>query len=86
MHVNFLEWCLDEWSDNYDNVSKDGSPRGNILRDDKIHVLRGGSWLSSPDTCRSAYRYKPQKSDRSDSSFGLQVVCEISRFISRNSF
>jgi eukaryotic-like serine/threonine-protein kinase len=59
MHGNLWEWCLDEWSDNYNNVSTDGSPEGDITSkvSSKAHaVMRGGSWYDLRVYCRSAYR------------------------------
>jgi formylglycine-generating enzyme required for sulfatase activity len=54
MHGNVFEWCLDQWdgSDNYadlpatDPLCETGSDR----------VFRGGSWYSSAQDCRVAYR------------------------------
>jgi eukaryotic-like serine/threonine-protein kinase len=58
MHGNLWEWCLDEWTDNYENSSSDGGVRASTSSKniDKTHVLRGGSWFFNPDVCRSAYR------------------------------
>jgi eukaryotic-like serine/threonine-protein kinase len=58
MHGNLWEWCLDEWSGNYNNAPNDGSAKGNITSRDsnRMHVLRGGSWILNPYLCRSAFR------------------------------
>jgi formylglycine-generating enzyme required for sulfatase activity len=37
-------------------------------------VLRGGSWLNSPRSCRSAYRYRVRPGD-AISYVGFRVVC-----------
>jgi formylglycine-generating enzyme required for sulfatase activity len=39
-----------------------------------VRVLRGGSWLSLRDACRSAARYGALP-DQSYCSFGFRVVC-----------
>ncbi|MFN9717593.1 MAG: SUMF1/EgtB/PvdO family nonheme iron enzyme [Planctomycetota bacterium] len=56
MHGNQNEWC----SDQYAFFNNDGP-----LND---RVLRGGSWASSEQLCRSAYRYKFSRADREDTS------------------
>ena len=54
MHGNVYEWVQDCWNDNYEGAPTDGSAResGNC----GTHVLRGGSWSSSPKFLRSALR------------------------------
>jgi formylglycine-generating enzyme required for sulfatase activity len=55
MHGNVMEWCEDNWHDNYKGAPADGSawvdnkPGGD-------RVVRGGSWNYGHGTCRSAYR------------------------------
>ncbi len=56
MHGNVWEWCLDSWHENYQGAPTDGS--GWMKMNDGYHLLRGGSWGSNPDYCRSAYRVK----------------------------
>jgi formylglycine-generating enzyme required for sulfatase activity len=54
MHGNVWEWCLDTYQDSYVGAPSDGSAwiqSGNAYR-----VLRGGSWFSFVNTCRSANR------------------------------
>jgi len=58
MSGNVWEWCEDDWHGNYQGAPADerawvDEPRGSI------RVCRGGSWLSSADFCRVAYRYYP---------------------------
>ena len=71
MHGNVWEWVADTWHDNYTGAPNDGSIWGK-LGDKKAKVLRGGSWISNPNSCRSAYR------SRYDhvwyNSFGARVV------------
>jgi formylglycine-generating enzyme required for sulfatase activity len=54
MHGNVWEWCLDDWHDNYSNAPKDGSVWTSQSGNRK--VLRGGSWINYPHSCRSASR------------------------------
>ena len=75
LHGNVLEWCLDEWIDNYNLVPTDGSARGNISSRDgnKVRLLRGGSWVNYASNCRSANRYSATASYRLGVS-GFRVV------------
>jgi eukaryotic-like serine/threonine-protein kinase len=84
MHGNVWEWCLDEWFENYQGAPSDGSARGNVdLRDaansadldDRVRVVRGGSWFSHGNTCRAASRTGLFGLFRHD-NYGLRVVCE----------
>lgn len=54
MHGNVAEWCNDLYAGNYYGKSPGKDPRG--PKEGKERVLRGGSWKSSAETCRSAYR------------------------------
>ena len=54
MHGNVAEWCNDLYAENYYGQSSEKNPRG--PKEGKERVLRGGSWKSSAETCRSAYR------------------------------
>jgi acetoin utilization deacetylase AcuC-like enzyme/formylglycine-generating enzyme required for sulfatase activity len=54
MHGNVTEWCNDLYSEDYYTQSREKNPKG--PREGKERVLRGGSWKSSAETCRSAYR------------------------------
>jgi formylglycine-generating enzyme required for sulfatase activity len=73
MHGNVSEWCLDHWHENYEGAPTDGSawlPGG----EEDSRVLRGGSWLNLPDSCRSASRDRFSSTSR-HSSVGFRVVC-----------
>ena len=75
MHGNVWEWCLDTWHDNYQGAPTDGTAwttGGNS----KLAILRGGSWISNPAFCRSAYRYWGYPGGRLN-YVGFRVVCEI---------
>ncbi len=77
MHGNVWEWCADTWHDNYDGAPTDGSvwtENGN----DNHSSLRGGSWCSNPDVCRSALRLCSDRPD-SYSDDGFRVVCVFGR-------
>jgi len=54
MHGNVAEWCNDYYAENYYSQSPEKNPKG--PEDGKERVLRGGSWKSGAETCRSAYR------------------------------
>jgi acetoin utilization deacetylase AcuC-like enzyme/formylglycine-generating enzyme required for sulfatase activity len=54
MHGNVAEWCNDLYAEGYYSQSPDKDPTG--PKEGKERVLRGGSWKSSAETCRSAYR------------------------------
>jgi len=68
MHGNVSEWCTDEY----------GPYRADPVRDPKGpakgtgHVVRGGSWRSSPGACRAAFR---SGSEAGSYNIGLRVVC-----------
>jgi sulfatase modifying factor 1 len=54
MHGNVAEWCNDWYAEEYD-AAVERDPRGPASGDER--VLRGGSWTSDADLCRSAARY-----------------------------
>jgi formylglycine-generating enzyme required for sulfatase activity len=83
MHGNVWEWCLDQWHANYEGAPLDGSAwvdadaiNADVNKDDKSggRLLRGGSWLNPPGSCRSAYRIR-LRPGKVRNDVGLRVVC-----------
>ncbi|MEM6614873.1 MAG: formylglycine-generating enzyme family protein, partial [Cyanobacteria bacterium P01_C01_bin.72] len=75
LHGNVAEWCADTWHNNYQNAPADGSPWvSNNPKDQR--VLRGGSWLHLPGSCRSAQRLKSAPQSKSD-AFGFRIAASI---------
>ncbi|RUT06152.1 hypothetical protein DSM106972_033580 [Dulcicalothrix desertica PCC 7102] len=73
MHGNVWEWCLDCWSENYNNALSDGQ----AWFDDNstnLRLLRGGSWYNDPRDCRSAFRKSWDSNDKLN-RVGFRVVC-----------
>lgn len=68
MHGNVREWCLDPWHNNYNGAPEDGKVWDDnnydnisdninaLVKDNRTHVIRGGSWDRDPRHCRSACR------------------------------
>jgi formylglycine-generating enzyme required for sulfatase activity len=79
MHGNVLEWCADDWHDNYEGAPRDGAA---WLGNDSQHaVLRGGSWLDYPNNSRSAFRLNDIIAWRQFHGHyaGFRVVCAFGR-------
>ena len=72
MHGNVWEWCLDTWHENYNGAPTDGSAW--IENDNRSHLLRGGSWLYNPASCRSACRLRHTRGILGD-YYGFRLVC-----------
>ncbi len=77
MHGNVWEWCADHWHSNYDGAPTDGSAWLSS-NESQSRLLRGGSWLTPPDSCRSAYRGHDSPDVRLD-NFGCRVVFSVAR-------
>jgi formylglycine-generating enzyme required for sulfatase activity len=58
MHGNVREWCEDHWHGDYKGAPLNGDSwlEKELKLIDSVRVLRGGSWLYYPGSCRSAYR------------------------------
>jgi eukaryotic-like serine/threonine-protein kinase len=73
MHGNVWEWCQDTYHQNYSGAPTDGSAwvSGG---DNRLRILRSGSWLNDPWYCRSASRHWYNSENRSN-DLGFRVVC-----------
>ena len=77
MHGNILEWCADDFHENYNGAPTDGSV---WLNGDKNRGrLRGGSWVDLPLHCRSAIRGYYIRRDVHSFITGFRVVCDGGR-------
>ncbi len=74
MHGNVAEWVADCWHENYARAPRDGSvwtSGGDCSR----RVLRGGTWVDSPASLRSAVRFRsPRGGPRILDFIGFRVA------------
>ncbi|MBW4562354.1 MAG: SUMF1/EgtB/PvdO family nonheme iron enzyme [Mojavia pulchra JT2-VF2] len=84
MHGNVWEWCLDDWHSTYQGAPEDGSAwfdnNDNLFQKQGIAVLRGGSWLIYPDSCRSAFRSLNTRVNL-NVNIGFRFVCAAGRIL-----
>jgi formylglycine-generating enzyme required for sulfatase activity len=71
---NVSEWVEDCWHDGFQRAPADGSPWVNPGCNRR--VLRGGSWASSPDQARSAFRLSAEPG-ATNARLGFRVVREL---------
>ena len=71
MHGNVCEWCQDWYHEDYYKRSLEHDPKGPAIGN--YGVVRGGSWISVPSNCRSAYRRRTTPTNH-PSNFGFRVV------------
>ena len=74
MHGNVWEWCADPWHDNYQGAPSDGSA-WEIGGDNRLRVLRGGSWDFNPGYCRSAQRAR-YAADLRYFNISFRIACD----------
>jgi len=72
VHGNVWEWCHDD-KRTY-TAQEQVDPVGNS--NDDSRVLRGGSWGSSPDLCRAAFRFRRAPASRS-LDYGFRVCFRL---------
>lgn len=75
MHGNVAEICQDGWHENYNLAPKDGSAWKSS--DNKTILLRGGSWDSTLNNCRSARRLTKHSDnyDLFNDRYGFRCIC-----------
>ena len=73
MHGNVWEWCADEEHENYLEAPNNGSVWVDN-ENEEYRMLRGGSWDSVPNLCRSASRFS-ENLNVTDKEFGFRVIC-----------
>ncbi|MCL2933060.1 MAG: formylglycine-generating enzyme family protein [Trichodesmium sp. MAG_R03] len=77
MHGNLREWCADQWHEDYYRAPIDGSVW--LDRGEYRSPLRGGSWASYPNYCRSAIRSSYHARYDHYDDVGFRVVCDGGR-------
>lgn len=71
---NVSEWVADCWHNGYRRAPKD--PRAWYNPGCRTRVIRGGSWASSPQQLRSAWR-APLERDTTNAQIGFRVVRDL---------
>jgi formylglycine-generating enzyme required for sulfatase activity len=81
MHGNIWEWCKDHYHDSYEGAPTDGSAWVDLTAEENSsRILRGGSWFSDPDGCRSACR-PGYDADYFNSNCGVRVAYSPARIL-----
>ena len=84
MHGQIMEWCADQWlADPLDGSSRDKSSAESaeksmerLISEQRMRILRGGSWTASAVLCRAAYRNALPCSIDS-ASYGFRPCCHF---------
>jgi eukaryotic-like serine/threonine-protein kinase len=76
MHGNVWEWCEDIWHESYKSAPVDGNSwdKRNNNNSQNPRLLRGGSWESKSNDCRSASR-NWVSGDYRGNIVGFRIVC-----------
>ncbi len=64
MSGNVLEWCEDDWHDNYQGAPEDGSAWIDYPDRGSVSVLRGGTCFNASVDCRTVGRFGIKPGDR----------------------
>ncbi|MEO0409583.1 MAG: SUMF1/EgtB/PvdO family nonheme iron enzyme [Cyanobacteria bacterium P01_A01_bin.135] len=76
MHGNLWEWCRDGWHESYDGAPTDGTAWDSPGEPGDRHAARGGSWMDSAETCRSASRIG-LAAQTCSSDLGFRIACDL---------
>jgi formylglycine-generating enzyme required for sulfatase activity len=77
MYGNVWEWCLDRYHASYSSWRGRAPTDGSAWvtdGDNKLRLVRGGSWLNNPVNCRSSGRDCADPDNRLN-DIGFRVVC-----------
>jgi formylglycine-generating enzyme required for sulfatase activity len=80
MHGNVWEWCEDDWHSDYESAPSDGSAWVENNQKSPNRMLRGGSWNSDPEYCRSSVRLSYARDNRYN-FLGFRVCCVLPRIL-----
>jgi formylglycine-generating enzyme required for sulfatase activity len=72
-HGNVWEWCADYYGKDYYRTGPKRDPRNAAAGSRELRVLRGGSWWSWGEYCRTAVRHRAAPGDRA-ADVGFRVV------------
>ena len=78
LHGNVWEWCADDWHDDYEGAPIDSQIWTKDIKNyeeggETKKLLRGGSWFSNAQDCRSSFRLHLDAHVQ-NFNFGFRVV------------